>query len=371
MAIGVACSLWAATGPAIASAAEPAPPATVWLCRPGVSPDPCVAPLSTTEIAANGSRRTSTPRVAPHPAVDCFYVYPTVSREQTANADLSIQPAETAVAVAQASQFSRVCRVWAPMYRQLTLAAISGGVQVTPADVALAYDSVRSAFEEHLARDNHGRGIVFLGHSQGAMMLIRLLQQVVDPSPRLRRLLVSAIVLGGNVTVPVGRTVGGSFRHIPACRTPTQVGCVIAYSSFRRQPPADALFGRVGVGIDAVAGRPGLQVLCVDPGALGGGWATLDPEFPQGSGAAFGEVGPEPSATTAWVSFPGRYRARCQSENGASWLEVVPRPDDPRPVLTQVLGPRWGLHLADVNVALGNLVAAVGTEARAWAASSR
>jgi len=367
VAVGVLCCLWASVSGAHASPVIR--PATVWLCRPGVSPDPCSAPLSTTLIAADGRRQLIEPRPAAHPKIDCFYVYPTVSAEPTANADLRIQAAEKAVAFAQASQFSQVCRVWAPMYRQLTLGAISGRIPVTLADVELAYVSVRSAFEEYLAHDNDGRGIVFLGHSQGAMVLIKLLQQVVDPSPKLRRLLVSAIVLGGNVTVPERRLVGGSFRRIPACRTPAEVGCVIAYSSFRHPQPANALFGRVGIGINAVPGqsaRSGLEVLCVDPAAMAGGWASLDPEFPQGSGPAFGEVGPEPRASSAWVSFPGRYRARCERKGGASWLEVVPKPNDPRPVLTQVLGPQWGLHLADVNVALGNLVDVVVAEARAW-----
>ena len=84
----------------------------------------------------------------------------------------------------------------------------------------MAYDSLLAGWKDYLAHDNDGRPIIFIGHSQGAAMLIRLLHNEIDPNPRLRKLMVSAILLGGNVTVPVGRDVGGSFTHIPHLRAP-------------------------------------------------------------------------------------------------------------------------------------------------------
>ena len=106
---------------------------------------------------------------------DCFYVYPTVSTESGTNADLTVQPAETAAAFAQASRFSQVCNVWAPMYRQATSGALAKGEATNPAVIATAYDSLLAAWKDYLAHDNHGRPIVFIGHSQGAAMLIKLL----------------------------------------------------------------------------------------------------------------------------------------------------------------------------------------------------
>jgi Protein of unknown function (DUF3089) len=55
---------------------------------------------------------------------DCFYVYPTMSTEPSDNADLRVQSAEVSAAIAQAARFSQVCRVWAPTYRQVTLAGL-------------------------------------------------------------------------------------------------------------------------------------------------------------------------------------------------------------------------------------------------------
>jgi len=71
---------------------------------------------------------------------------------------------------------------------------------------------------------------------------------------------------------------------------------------------------------------------------------------------------------TPWVAFPGLYTARCASRGGATWLQVtrtaVPR--DPRPLVTASLGPDWGYHLDDVNLALGNLVSDVAQEEAAY-----
>jgi hypothetical protein len=347
-------------------------PGTVWLCRPGLPDDPCESDLTATLVRADGG--TSVQRAAPaeNPAVDCFYVYPTVSLEQRTNADLTIGPEERAVAVVQASRFSQVCRVFAPVYRQLTLAAIlrPGGITATAG--LRAYRSLAAGFHDYLAHHNHGRGIVFIGHSQGASMLIALLRNEVDPSPPLRRRLVSALLLGGNVRVPVGRDVGGDFRHIPACRSSRQTGCVVAYSSFDRRPPSDSYFGRVGGGLDPFTPSvPGtrLRILCVNPAAPAGGAAMLDPYFPVSSLGLLGLRGGGPAPSTPWVAYPGEYRARCESAGGADWLQVDRvSASDPRPHVTQADGPRWGLHGDDVNIALGNLVRLVGDEAAAYQA---
>ena len=76
-------------------------------------------------------------------------------------------------------------------------------------------------------------------------MLEALLKNELDGNPELRRLLVSAILVGGNVAVPTGKVVGGDFANIPGCTAQTQVGCIVAYSSFSEPPTSDAWFGRV------------------------------------------------------------------------------------------------------------------------------
>ena len=337
----------------------------MWLCRPGQVDDPCSFPLQSTVVSAEGPRTIENGQAATNSKFDCFYVYPTVSTEQTDNSNLAVQVTEVGAAIAQASRFSQVCRVWAPMYRQRTDLSLLQGLGADQHANTVAYDSLLSAFRDYIAHDNHGRPIVFIGHSQGAAMLIRLLASQVDPDPSLRARTVVAILAGGNVTVPNGKTVGATFRHLPLCTRTNQIGCVIAYSSFPSEPPADSDFGRPGTGVSLQSDQTatnGLQVACVNPAAIAGGTADLDPYFPTPTSKP-----PPPSVTTPWVSYPDLYSAVCRHSAGATWLQVNTLTVAGRPVVTESLGPAWGYHLDDINLALGNLVNDVKTEEAAYA----
>ncbi len=351
--------------PALASA----PSGTVWLCRPGKVADPCTSSLQTRVVQPTGAVSIVTSPIGPASKFDCFYVYPTVSLEQSLNADLRTQKTEVATAIAQAARFSTVCRVWAPMYHQFTLFALeqilAHGISASDLTVLeTAYQSLKSGFEDYLAHDNDGRPIVFIGHSQGASLLVSLLSQVVDNDAALRSRLVLAILPGANVVVPDGARQGGSFSHIPVCSSVGQAGCVIAYSSFPGPPPTGSLFGRPGQGVSVLSGQfgtKGVHVVCVNPAALGGGSAALDPYFPT-----------EGLISTPWVEYPQLYRAHCASAGGATWLQVtkISATSDRRPVVTEPAGPAWGYHDFDINLALGNLVADTAAAERTWSRRS-
>jgi hypothetical protein len=345
---------------------------TVWLCRPGEVDNPCASPLATTVVTPSGATHVEPALAASDPKVDCFYVYPTISGETTVNADLAIDLRNREVAIAQASRFSQACRVYAPVYRQLTLSAIDHPARITVADALIAYDSVLSAFRDYLAHYNHGRGIVFIGHSQGAAILIRLLQQEVDKTPTVRRRLVSALLMGGNVTVRKGTGVGGDFAHIPLCKSTSQTHCIVAYSSFTTKPPQNSQFGRTtsDAGVRLLAPHnpsPDISIACVNPASPSGGKAALDPYLPS-LVLAFLPTGSAPKVTTPWVSFPDEYTARCESSGNATWLQISQKPGGATKVrlLTRLESPVLGLHVLDVNIALGNLVQLVQDEAAAY-----
>jgi hypothetical protein len=371
--VGSSCGGESETEAPSATTSPEAPSDTVWLCRPGLADNPCEADLTATVLFADGTNTTEEAAPAEDPPIDCFYVYPTVSGQETINANLDIDPEEKAVALHQAARFSEVCTVYAPMYRQFTLKAINTEGGITAEAAALAYGDVLSAWQDYLAHYNNGRGVVLIGHSQGAGMLTRLVATEIDPNPDVLRLLVSALLLGANVTVAVGQDVGGDFQKVPACRSADQTGCVVAYSSFNEPPPPDASFGRVGIGPRSFEQQPNanLRVLCVNPASPSGGTGALDPYFsttplPGALGAVVG-VG-LPSAPTPWLAYPGLYTARCESSGGADWLQVDTTniAGDERWVVSQVLGPAWGLHLVDVNIALGNLVELVRQQTAAF-----
>ncbi len=349
-------------------AAASASAETTWLCKPGIASNPCLSSEEATVELGNGSSFIEHAKPAKNPKIDCFYVYPTVSSQPGPNANLEIDPEETQVAIAQASRFSQVCKVYAPIYPQLTIPAINNPEGIPPEAAAIAYAGVLSAFEEYLAKDNDGRGFVLIGHSQGAAVLTQLIREQIDGNPGLRQKMVSAVLLGGNLIVPEGKTVGGSFQNIPTCGFIAQTGCLVAYSSFLQEPEAKAKFGRTGVA--------GLQVACVNPALLVQGKAA-GPMLSYYPTEPFpGLLGPfvqVPKASTPWVATPGQYSGQCELANGASWLQLTPAgpATDPREKLLETLGPEWGTHLDDVNVALGNLVATVGVQSLAYQLENR
>jgi hypothetical protein len=361
-----ATTAFAISGLGAASAA--ASEGTVWLCKPGLASNPCLSSQEATVIFGNGASFVQHAQPAEDPPIDCFYVYPTVSSQFSENANLEIDPEQDAIAIAQASRFSQDCKVYAPVYPQLTIPALLTPGGITSEGVAKAYMGVLSAWQEYLAKYNHGRGVVLIGHSQGSAMLIRLIREQIDPNLVLRNHLVSAVLLGGQVIVPEGKTVGGSFKHVPACEVAWETSCVVAYSSFLKEPPNPSNFGRPESPVSALnGGAPGVsdpQVLCVNPTLpiQNGGEGPLFPYY--GTSPFPGLLGPAvqvPTAPTPWVSAPHQYNARCMHQNGASWLQLnyVGPPGDPREQLKETLGPAWGTHLVDINVALGNLVALV------------
>jgi hypothetical protein len=69
--------------------------------------------------------------------------------------------------------------------------------------------------------------------------------------------------------------------------------------------------------------------------------------------------------TTPFYEYDHAYDGTCSSADGASVLQVSPRPG--AATLNAVPDASWGLHLADANIAQGNLVDVVGQEIHALA----
>lgn len=330
-----------------------------WICRPDLPSDTCRENLDVTVVNADGTTEVVPTSVAEDPAVDCFYVYPTLNFGDEGNTtfDGPATDLEIATTHAQAGAFSSVCRVFAPRYRQLTLGAFATG------DRELAYGDVVDAFKYYMANYNDGRGVVLIGHSQGSGHLTRLLQEEFDDDPGMRSRLVSALVIGSGVAVPPGEDVGGDLANIPACRDEGQTGCVISYASFRSTapPPENSFFGRVREGDG--------QVLCTNPAALGGGAAELDLRFPATAAVFAPGVEAEP-ITTGFVAMPGLLTGECVARAGFTYLEITVNgdPSDPR---TDTIGgdltPEWGLHSIDISLTIGDLVDDVRAQIESFA----
>ena len=364
-------------------------PLSRWICHPDLpdSEDACATGLDTLSVAASGEATMLPSQRAADPGFDCFYAYPTASLDPGENADLFPGPQEIQVTQVQFARYGEHCRTFAPVYRQRTLtslaAAVAAGLlidlQGSAEALELAYSDVREAFLHYLADQNDGRGVLLVGHSQGASLLRRLIAEEIENDPLLHDRLVGAHLMGTSVAVPIGDDVGGSFARVPACGSARQTGCVISYASYREGDPQldEPLFGTTL--------SPLTEALCVNPAALSGGRAALDVRFPRRQPAAFetlliprGSGGPYQDITTnlllsdPYFTVPGQISGQCVTDdNGTRYLEVrvTPEPDGPRAndYPGEFLGGiGWGLHLIDVSLTQGDLVRVAGEQGDAW-----
>jgi hypothetical protein len=380
----------AMTGGAYAQAPDPTIPhadfsnASLWLCRPDLADNKCKINLDATVINANGSTSVEKYKAADNPAIDCFFVYPTVSLDPGWASDWTADKMEIDDIKLQFARFGATCRQFAPIYRQTTLTALrvaSGGPQ--PAGERLpqgvgGYNDVLDAWNWYMANENKGRGVVLIGHSQGAGVLARLIAAEIEGKPAQKQF-ISAIILGSAVMVPEGQDVGGTYKTIPLCRAEDQTGCVISYATFRdsNPPPASSRFGR---------SNGGMVAACNNPANLKSGQGKpdsyfLSKGFLNGSGGATQPAWatPEPKVDTPFVKTPGLISTSCVRKGDFSYLEMHvdadakdKRTDNVGGEVMRATGPdlNWGLHLIDVDVSMGDLVRIVRKQAAAWAKKS-
>jgi hypothetical protein len=335
------------------------------LCLPGRK-DICSTPLATTALNPNGYGSTGASSVAKDPPLDCFYVYPTVSNDQGLNSDLAAGREEKLAVEAQFARFASVCRPFAPIYRQMTIGAIaafSAGADISRAG-RIAYGDVRAAWRNYLATKNNGRPFVLIGHSQGSLMLQQLIAREIESDPALLKRMKLAIIPGYDVLVPQGKLVGGTFKTVPLCSRPAETGCVMSWTSYRNGtvPPEGALFG--------YAPLAGMTVGCVNPALPGStAWEKLDSYWftrstyaVQGGPIAWSSEGAPPSP---YLRAEGLASGKCVNDGQRGYLALRTN-HAPGEKWTDRIGgevsvlgiflPGWGMHLADIAVAQGDLV---------------
>ncbi|MEZ5572107.1 MAG: DUF3089 domain-containing protein [Halioglobus sp.] len=323
----------------------------MWICKPGAASNRCLElDQTTTYIYSDNSQAVFTHTPAVDPGFDCFYVYPTVDLsdepgnvQDLTDVSLVLRPLDN-----QAARFTQLCNVYAPLYHQMTIGsyAVEGGFRNSEY-FRIAFADVDAAFEQYL-RESGDRPFVLLGHSQGSHMLLELLARRFENDPELRKRLISALLIGptGNLKVPAGEIVGGTFDNIPLCTHATDTGCIIAYDSVA----AGGLADREPV----TEPRP-----CVNPTLLGGNpgilantiWASnLGLPLPA-------------SVATPFAAYPEMHTAVCEAD-GFLALDSVVEERSP-PLSTQALQAVLGgsLHVPDISFGIGDLLRIVETQA--------
>lgn len=324
-----------------------------WVCRPSIE-SVCTDGLDAEVQNADGSTTAQPFTPAADPAIDCFYIYPTVSLEKTQYADLTDSPEIQAETKAQVGRLSSRCRIFAPIYRQETsygLNQAASGAAVTQSDVPML--DVQAAWNYYLENDNKGRGVVLIGHSQGTILLQNLIAGSIDGTDS-QALLVSAFLAGNpSLAVPPGGVVGGTFAHIPTCTEAAQTGCVYVWASYLAgDNSAPPLFGQ--------ARSDGLVSACVSPAAPAGGAAMLEYYHANGN--------------PPWVEALGQLSGACQLDSsGANTFVVTVEPGqfadaDTTALKAAEVAPGWGIHPQDIALVQGNILDVLDAEIATWQA---
>lgn len=353
-----------------------------WVCHPD-KPGSCLSDLTATIIEADGSQRSRPLQRAATPAVDCFYVYPTVSEAPGVSAPAGVTEAERRAARQQLEQFASVCRLYAPAYRQITVEVMKRGmrgeaVAGVPEAAKMAARDVEDAWTRYLATDNQGRGVILIGHSQGAGLLADLIRRRIEGAPARARL-VSAILPGTWIIAPKGTDVGGDFKSTPACRSADQTGCVITYNAVRAERPIPA---------EMAPKFEADEPICTNPTALAGGVGVTRPFLSTSAETIIPDfTAPQSPWTTTtakidtpFVTLPVLYTAECRSDRHGVYLAIqaTRAESDQRTgalagdiVFDGKTDPTMGLHLIDLNIVGGDLTAIAARQAAAWTAGRR
>ena len=363
MALGLLALLAAAlvVAPAASAADE-----TTWICKPGQADDLCAGTIAGNTLPPPGQAAEPLGYTRPkNPPVDCFYLYPTQSDQSGPNSNLDKDPPIRRVVVQQARMFSTVCKVYAPMYRQVTL---NGDQTAHNPSVETAYQSAKAAFKDYLENYNKGRGFIMLGHSQGSAHTARLIAELVDNDKKLRKRFVGAIAPGANIAVPIGKPVGGLFDNVPACTAVGEYGCVTAFSTFNDVPPPNSAFARVDTGYwiypQERFSAGSYEAMCTDPARLDGGNGVLLPLFNFDYLLAV----PPQETESPWASEPDYYQVQCMRQGGAHWLNLskLNLPGESRPDFGAAVASGSNYHVPEVNLAEGNLLRITTLQARAY-----
>ena len=385
----------AAAAALTASLAVPADalPAPVWMCHDTCGSAQATYPVSHDQVPLDTTDVTGGPAGTAAPKVDCFYVYPTV--DNLPNVVPVPSDGEFAQSIAQMGMLAPRCRIFAPTYRQKTLPELAlSMITKIPPDYSTGIGDVEQAFQSYWDHDNTDpatgkrRGVVLLGHSQGAAVLAALIQHKFDNNAEMRRYLVSAVLLGGHIVVPTGKPDGGgsdpkaTFQHVPACQHATDTGCVVAYSSFKpggQTPGSDADIVRV-------ANDPQHQVLCVNPAALLATATTATTPLDSviytrklvggndlnqyGRISGLGQSLTVPNYPTGFARYHGTLTGQCKQaldgQSTVSWLDITGGDNLVGPVQANF----YGLHALDFNLTAGDLKELIGRQATAWTAGT-
>jgi hypothetical protein len=281
------------------------------------------------------------------------YIRPAIGADAPWNAPLGDKEAEARARLflrGMASPFADAGEIWAPKYRQAVFGAFLTDKPEASQALDLAYRDVAQAFDFFVATIDNDEPIVLAGHSQGALMVLRLLREKVVGTPLEKRIA---------MVYPIGWPI--SVAHdlpalgLPACATPEQAGCIVTWSSFAEPADPSQLLERFTAtpGFDGQPRGDG-AILCTNPitGTLNG-TATAEQNL--------GTLKPASDFSSGDL-IVGAVPARCDPATG---LLMIGDPPDLGPGVL----PGNNYHVYDIPLFWANLRADVIRRLAAWNAA--
>ena len=173
----------------------------------------------------------------PDPKVDVFFIHPTT--EVLSKAMNSPVPYHQRAQYYtkhlinyQEMAFAGAARIFAPYYHQLSFSHIVRLYYSLRFDqdqaTAVAYQDVLAAFNYYIAHENHGRGFILAGHSQGSMLLQKLLHERIDNTPLAKQLVAAYLIGGGNIISDTNH-----YQDIHFCQNASDTQCIIGWNTYR------------------------------------------------------------------------------------------------------------------------------------------
>lgn len=170
-------------------------------------------------------------RVGEGKAADLFIICPTVDLGTDGHTNMSLADEQIKANFVGALNMQRGiydadCRMYAPYYRQATLADYTLPTQEAAPYFDLAYSDVRAAFMHYMQHENNGRPFVLSGFSQGAEMCLRLLKEFGDES-FVKNKMVACYAIGWRFTPQEAE----KYPYIQPAKGADDLGKVIIFNS--------------------------------------------------------------------------------------------------------------------------------------------
>ncbi len=165
--------------------------------------------------------------------VDVFFIAPTLNFSKLGwNAPInhisSTELIQEMIMSGQASVFNSCCRVFSPKYRQATFFSFLGSGNNGRSALELAYEDCLTAFDNYLTNHNNGKPFYLAGHSQGALHIMRLLDDRIEGTELAKRM-VAAYPIG--FWFPQDK-FGETLKTISPAESATDTNCVVAYDTY-------------------------------------------------------------------------------------------------------------------------------------------